>query len=89
MTLLLTLVSPPLMAGQRAALLTVAGGVVFAVPAMLGGRYVLFAARQRSRKPASATVNVIVFGAGDAGSMLIRRLTAAGLRVPPGRDPRR
>jgi len=75
MTLSLTLVSPELMTGQRAALLTVAGGVVFAVPAMLGGRYVLFAVRQRSRKPASAAVNVIIFGAGDAGSILIRRLT--------------
>ena len=49
MTLLVTLVSPALVTGERAALLTVAGGVVFAVPAMLGGRYVLFAVRQRSR----------------------------------------
>ena len=75
MTLLVTLVSPALMTGERAALLTVAGGVVFAAPAMLGGRYVLFAVRQRSRKPASEAVDVIVFGAGDAGSILIRRLT--------------
>ncbi len=75
MTLLVTLVSPALVTGQRAALLPVAGGVVFAVPAMLGGRYVLFAVRQRSRKPASEAVDVIVFGAGDAGSILIRRLT--------------
>ena len=75
MILLVALVSPALVTGQRAALLTVAGGVVFAVPAMLGGRYVLFAVRQRSRKPASEAVDVIVFGAGDAGSMLIRRLT--------------
>ena len=75
MILLVALVSPALVTGQRAVLLTVAGGVVFAVPAMLGGRYVLFAVRQRSRKPTSEAVDVIVFGAGDAGSMLIRRLT--------------
>jgi len=75
MILLVALVSPALVTGQRAALATVAGGLVFAVPAMLGGRYVLFAVRQRSRKPASEAVDVIVFGAGDAGSMLIRRLT--------------
>ncbi len=41
---------------------------------MLGARYVVFAVRQRSRTPAAATVNIIVFGAGDAGTMLIRRL---------------
>ena len=35
----------------------------------------LFAVRQRSRKPTSEAVDVIVFGAGDAGSMLISRLT--------------
>ena len=75
MTLFVALVSSALVTGQRAPLLTVAGGAVFAVPAMLGGRYLLFALRQRSRKPASATVNVVIFGAGDAGSMLIRRLT--------------
>ena len=37
MTLLVALVSPALVTGQRAALLTVAGGAVFAAPAMLGG----------------------------------------------------
>src|SRR5450755_4799284 len=44
MTLFVALVSPALVSsalvsGQRAALLTVAGGAVFAAPAMLGGRY--------------------------------------------------
>ena len=47
---------------------------MFALLAMLGARYVLFAVRQRARRSAVATVNVIVFGAGDAGSMLIWRL---------------
>jgi FlaA1/EpsC-like NDP-sugar epimerase len=75
MVLLLVLVFPVLVSGQRAALQTAAGSVFFAVPAMLGGRYALFAARVRSRTPASAVVDVIVFGAGDAGSLLIRRLS--------------
>jgi FlaA1/EpsC-like NDP-sugar epimerase len=75
MVLLLVLVFPVLVPGQRAALRTVVGSVFFAVPAMLGGRYALFAVRERSRTPASAAVDVIVFGAGDAGSLLIRRLS--------------
>ena len=37
MTLVVMLVSPALVTGQRAALLTVAGGAVFVAPAMLGG----------------------------------------------------
>ncbi len=74
-TLFLALVSAALVSGQRAALLTVAGGAVIAAPAMLGGRYLVFAVRQRSRKPTSEAVDVIVFGAGDAGSILISRLT--------------
>ena len=50
-TWLVTLVSAALVTGQRAAVLTVTGGVMFGLRAMLGGRYVLFAVRQRSRKP--------------------------------------
>jgi FlaA1/EpsC-like NDP-sugar epimerase len=76
MTLFLSLALPMLIPGQRAALQTVAGGVLFSLPAMLGARYVAFALRQRTRRPASAAVNVIVFGAGDAGSILIHRLTS-------------
>ena len=80
MTLFLALASPALVSsalvtGQRAALLTVAGGAVFAAPVMLCGRYMAFAVRQRSRKPTFEAVDVIVFGAGDAGSILISRLT--------------
>src|ERR1700735_5654384 len=61
-----------LVPGQRAPVATVAGGAVFAVLAMLGARYVLFAARQRIRTSASAAaVKIIVFGAGAAGSQLV------------------
>jgi FlaA1/EpsC-like NDP-sugar epimerase len=74
MALFLALAGPRLVAGQQAALQAVAGSAMFALLAMLGARYVLFAVRQRARRSAVATVNVIVFGAGDAGSMLIWRL---------------
>jgi len=71
----LAALAPFLIPGQRAPLATVAGGAVFAVLAMLGGRYVLFAVRQRIKNPASpAAVKVIVFGAGAAGSQLVHSL---------------
>jgi FlaA1/EpsC-like NDP-sugar epimerase len=62
--------------GQHAPLATVAGAAVFAVLAMLGARYVLFAVRQRIRTPATAraAMKVIVFGAGEAGSQLVHSL---------------
>jgi FlaA1/EpsC-like NDP-sugar epimerase len=62
--------------GQHAPLATVAGGAVFAVLAMLGARYVVFAARQRVRTSASAAtaVKIIVFGAGEAGTQLAHSL---------------
>jgi len=62
--------------GQHAPLATVAGAAVFAVLAMLGARYVLFAVRQRIRTPApaQATMKVIVFGAGEAGTQLVHSL---------------
>jgi len=63
-----------LVPGQRAPLETVAGGALFAVPAMLGARYVAFAVRQRSRAPARSAVKIIIFGAGSAGSQLAHRL---------------
>jgi FlaA1/EpsC-like NDP-sugar epimerase len=68
-----------LVPGQQAPLATVAGAAVFAVLAMLGARYVLFAVRQRIRTPASSAstaVKVIVFGAGAAGSQLVHSLLA-------------
>jgi FlaA1/EpsC-like NDP-sugar epimerase len=49
-------------------------GAGFALVAMLGARYVAFAARQRSRPPAPTAEKIIVFGAGDAGAILIHRL---------------
>jgi FlaA1/EpsC-like NDP-sugar epimerase len=72
----LTIATTLLIHGQRAPLATVAGAAVFAVLAMLGARYVLFAARQRIRKPApaAAAVKVIVFGAGAAGAQLVHSL---------------
>ncbi len=60
---------------QGAGLVTVAGAFTFALPSMLGGRYVAFAIGQRSRVPASAGVPIIVFGAGDAGAQLVHRLS--------------
>jgi FlaA1/EpsC-like NDP-sugar epimerase len=72
----LTILTTFLVPGQQAPLATVAGAAVFAVLAMLGARYVLFAVRQRIRRPAqaAATVKVIVFGAGAAGTQLIHSL---------------
>jgi FlaA1/EpsC-like NDP-sugar epimerase len=65
-----------LVPGQQAPLATVAGAAVFAVLAMLGARYVLFAVRQRIRTPSatSTAVKVIVFGAGSAGTQLVHSL---------------
>ena len=74
MALFLALISPRLVSGQQAALQAVTGSAMFALLAMLGARYALFAVRQHVRRSATATVNVIVFGAGDAGSRLIERL---------------
>jgi FlaA1/EpsC-like NDP-sugar epimerase len=50
------------------------GGAVLAGAAMLGARYAAFAARLRSCPSAPTAVRIIVFGAGDAGAQLIRRL---------------
>ncbi len=74
--LALAIVGGLLVPGPRPVLATVAAGAGFALPAMLGARYVLFATRQRSRPARSARVKVIVFGAGEAGAMLIARLTS-------------
>ena len=64
-----------LIPGQRAPLETAAGGAAAALLAMLGARYVAFAARQRSRAPASSAVKIIIFGAGSAGTQLVQQLT--------------
>jgi FlaA1/EpsC-like NDP-sugar epimerase len=64
-----------LTSSQRVRPQTVVVGAALALVAMLGARYVAFAARLRSRPPAPAAVKIIVFGAGEAGVQLIRRLT--------------
>src|SRR6266516_164359 len=73
-TLSLCVLSGLLMPGQRAPLATGACAVVFALPAMLGVRYIAFAVRQRSRAAASTAVKIIIFGAGSAGTQLAQRL---------------
>ena len=71
----LVVIGPLLLPGQRAPLRTVAGALAVALLAMLAARYVLFAARRAARAQASASAQkIIVFGAGEAGSQLIRSL---------------
>jgi FlaA1/EpsC-like NDP-sugar epimerase len=72
----LVLAGPMLTSSQRVRPQIVVVGAALALVAMLGARYVAFAARLRSRPPAPAAVKIIVFGAGDAGAQLIRRLTS-------------
>lgn len=55
---------------------TVIGGALIAVPTLTAARYLRSAVRQRHRMPAAARAKVIVFGAGDAGTMLINRMLA-------------
>ena len=71
----LVLVGPMLTSSQRVRPQTVMAAAALALVAMLGARYVAFAARLRSWRPAPAAVKIIVFGAGAAGAQLIRRLT--------------
>ena len=73
---MLVLLAAILLPGQREPLRTVAGGTVLAMLAMLGGRHVLSAVRQRTRAaaPAPAAVKVIVFGAGAAGARLVQSM---------------
>jgi FlaA1/EpsC-like NDP-sugar epimerase len=75
----LTIAGPMFEPGLGAAPRTIMVGAVLAVLAMLAGRYAAFASRLRSRSPAPSAVKIIVFGAGEAGTQLIRRLA-----VQPG-----
>jgi FlaA1/EpsC-like NDP-sugar epimerase len=77
-TCCLAVVGLALVTGRRTLLETVLGGAALAVVAMLGVRYVAFAARQRPRAAAPTAVKIIVFGAGDAGTQLIHRLATQG-----------
>jgi FlaA1/EpsC-like NDP-sugar epimerase len=73
--LCLAVAVPSLVAGHlRPPQAPVLAAAVVAALTMLGGRYVAFAARLRSRPAAQSAVKIIVFGAGDAGAQLIRRL---------------
>ncbi len=72
-----------LVAGQRAPLATIAAGAAAALLAMVGARYLVAAIRQSPPWLASAAAaaragapgaRVIVFGAGEAGTALIRSL---------------
>jgi FlaA1/EpsC-like NDP-sugar epimerase len=74
MTIALTVLGSVLVTGQRALLITVTGAALFALLAMGGARYVTSAFRQLRRQRAIADTKVIVFGAGDAGTALIRQL---------------
>jgi FlaA1/EpsC-like NDP-sugar epimerase len=71
----LGLLGPMLVVPQRHPSLEVAvGGGLLAMLLMLGGRHAVVTARLRSRPAAPSATKIIVFGAGDAGEMLIRRL---------------
>jgi FlaA1/EpsC-like NDP-sugar epimerase len=71
----LMLLSGLLVGRQRELVQTVAGGALIALPTIAAARCVLYAARQRrGRRTTEAGVKVIVFGAGDAGTVLVTRL---------------
>src|SRR3984957_5605580 len=82
----LVLLSRVLVDGQRDLLQTVAGGTLIALPTIAAARYVLFATRRRrGKRRTEAGVKVIVFGAGEAGTMLIDRLLGEpGAAYRPG-----
>jgi FlaA1/EpsC-like NDP-sugar epimerase len=72
---LLVIAGQLLLPHQRAPLRTMAGAMAVALLAMLTARYVLFAARRGSRAQVSSTAQkIIVFGAGEAGTQLVRSL---------------
>jgi FlaA1/EpsC-like NDP-sugar epimerase len=72
--LALAVLGGALVPGQRAPLATVMAGAAFAMLAMVAVRHIVTVSRQRSRRPASAGVKVIVFGAGSAGAHLVQGL---------------
>jgi FlaA1/EpsC-like NDP-sugar epimerase len=76
MLMALTLLNGLLIASQQVPRQTTFGAGLIAAPAIMVARHVLCAARQRHRGRTGAGVKVIVFGAGEAGTMLISRLLA-------------
>jgi FlaA1/EpsC-like NDP-sugar epimerase len=75
----LAMLSGVLASAQQHMLRTLAGGAFIALPTIVVARYVVFAARQGGpwrRRERTTGIKVIVFGAGDAGTVLIRHLLA-------------
>jgi FlaA1/EpsC-like NDP-sugar epimerase len=76
----LAMLSGVLVSAQQHMLRALAEGAFIALPTIVVARYVVFAARQggpsRRRERTTAGVRVIVFGAGHAGTALIRHLLA-------------
>lgn len=75
----LALLSHVLFSGQRHLLRVLVAAAFIALPTIFVARYVVSAARQRPwrhHKRSAAGVKIIVFGAGDAGTALIRALLA-------------
>jgi FlaA1/EpsC-like NDP-sugar epimerase len=73
----LALLSHVLLCRQRHTLRTLVAAAFIALPTIFVARYVVAAARQRLRRhhrQCTAGVKIIVFGAGDAGTALIRQL---------------
>jgi FlaA1/EpsC-like NDP-sugar epimerase len=77
----LALLSQVLFGGQRHMLRSLVTAAFIALPIIFVARYLLSAARlgpwrQRQRQRSTMGVKVIVFGAGDAGTALVRQLLA-------------
>jgi FlaA1/EpsC-like NDP-sugar epimerase len=75
------MLSDVLFGGRRHMLPTLLGAASIALPTIFGARYVVFAARhagpwrhKRDKKQNAPGVKIIVFGAGEAGTALIRQL---------------
>jgi FlaA1/EpsC-like NDP-sugar epimerase len=66
------------------AVLVLGGGAAMATLIMLGGRYAVVAVRLRARAASTSATSIVVFGAGQAGEQLIRRLvTEQGAEYRP------
>ncbi len=73
--------STPVLAGRPE---MVGGAALFSGLSMIAARTVIRAARQRSRQSATSAIDVIIFGAGSAGTQLVDRLVGQqGARYRP------
>jgi FlaA1/EpsC-like NDP-sugar epimerase len=78
---LIALRSAPVLAGRPE---MVGGAALFSGLCMISARTVIRAAHQRSRPSATSAIDVIVFGAGSAGTQLVHRLVGEhGARYRP------